>query len=330
MEQTLSNKIKIGGVLCTILVVLRHSLNLQAFGLTNGNGALAVFIEQGVSKQTEIAVPFFFIISGFFFFRHTYYGKGEYLQMITKKWRSLFIPFLCWNLIGMVVLLVTRKFVFGEDLWRYGIQLLHSDWNGVLWYVRDIMTMMMLVPIYGWIFMVNSKWLYIILFIGLFSHWLPVDCSWISSEGLLFFFLGGVLQQYSDALKWRMPKYGLWPMTAIWLISCFMYPCYWSIHKYNTLLGIFIYWQLLDRLPPKWNLILLEISSLSFFVYVVHIDILRALKVSVAHIFPYNEPIALLSFFILPMISVLLAIIIGKTWNKFSPKTFAWVTGGRA
>lgn len=329
MEQLLSDKIKVGGFLCTMLVVLRHSLNLQAFGLTNGSGTLTTFIELGISKQTEIAVPFFFIVSGFFFFRHTYYGRNEYVRMVAKKWNTLFMPFLFWNFMGMVVLLITRRHVIEEEWWRYGIQLLHSDWNGVLWYVRDIMTMMLLVPLYGWIFMVNDKWLYIILFIGLFLHWVPVDCSWLSSEGTLFFFLGGVLQRHSDVVKWRMPKYVLWLLTAVWLVSCFVYPFRWTIHKYNTLLGLIICWQWLDYMPKRWYDTLLRLSSFAFFIYVVHIDILKVMKVLLAYFFQTDELVALCAFFILPVITVLLAIYLGKIWKKVSPASFRLVTGGR-
>lgn len=329
MEQSLSDKIKVGSFLCTMLVVLRHSLNLQAFGLTNGNGALVTFIEKGVSKQTEIAVPFFFIVSGFFFFRHTYYGRDEYFQMITKKWHSLFIPFLFWNLVGVAVLLATRRFVFEEDWWRYGIQLLHSDWNGVLWYVRDIMTMMMLVPLYGWIFMVDNKWLYIALFIGLFFHWVPVDMSWLSSEGILFFFLGGVLQRHSDVIKWRIPKYGLGLMTAVWMVSCFVFPRCWAIHKYNTLLGLIVGWQWIDYISDKWHGVLLKLSPFAFFIYVVHVYILKAMKVTLAHFFPSDELMALLAFILLPVITVIMLFYIGKYWCEKKSKSFLFVTGGR-
>lgn len=329
MDLSLSDKIKVGSFLCTVLVVLRHSLNLQAFGLTNGNGALAPYIEMGVSKQTEIAVPFFFIVSGFFFFRHTYYGKNEYVRMVVKKWHTLFVPFLFWNLVGMVVLLVTRRFVFEEEWWRYGVQLLHSDWNGVLWYVRDIMTMMLLVPLYGWIFMVDNKWLYIALFIGLYFHWVPVDCSWLSSEGVLFFFLGGVLQRHSEVVKWKMPRCGLWLMTAVWIVLCFVYPRCWTIHKYNTLLGLIVFWQWIDSVSNKWYGVLLRLSSFAFFIYVVHVDILKAMKVTLAHFFPSNELMALLAFILLPVITVIMLFYIGKYWCKKNPKSFLFVTGGR-
>ena len=43
MEQSLSDKIRIGTFLCTVLVVLRHSLNLQAFDLTKQSDSLAFY-----------------------------------------------------------------------------------------------------------------------------------------------------------------------------------------------------------------------------------------------------------------------------------------------
>lgn len=81
-----------------------------------------------------------------------------------------------------------HQFVFEDTPWKYILQLLNSDWNGVLWYVRDIMTMMALVPLYSWIFTVNNRWLYTVLFILLFINWWPVECRWVSSEGIFFSF----------------------------------------------------------------------------------------------------------------------------------------------
>lgn len=67
IDEQLSEKIKIAGGICTVMVVFRHSLNHIAFwGQWNPN-SISGFIEGGISTLTEVAVPLFFTISGFFF-----------------------------------------------------------------------------------------------------------------------------------------------------------------------------------------------------------------------------------------------------------------------
>ena len=91
MDKILSEKIKVLSFLCTVMVVFRHGLNLQAFGLSVYGTSYVAIIENGVSKLTEVAVPYFFMVSGYFFFRCSYYGKGEYSAMLRKKARTLFV-----------------------------------------------------------------------------------------------------------------------------------------------------------------------------------------------------------------------------------------------
>lgn len=86
MNKILSDKIRVISFLCTVMVVFRHSLNLQAFGLSSYGNPHVAIIEHGISKITEVAVPYFFIISGYFFLRYSYYGNGEYMTMVRKKY----------------------------------------------------------------------------------------------------------------------------------------------------------------------------------------------------------------------------------------------------
>lgn len=311
------------------MVVYRHGLNLQAFGLENNGTSYVTIIENGVSKLTEIAVPYFFIVSGYFFFRHSYYADGEYIIMLRKKIRTLLIPFLFWNFVGILPLMLMHKFEYEDNPYKYVMHLLNSDWNGVLWYVRDIMTMMILVPLYSWVFVVNNRWLYMALFILLFINWLPVECSWVSSEGMLFFFLGGVLQKKDVYLNKYMPVTVLFIIGCIWIISCFCFPFYWPIHRYNTLLGLLVVWELFLYFPKSLSNCMLNLSSFSFFIYVVHIYIVKAMKVGVAHFFYGNEEIALVSYIILPLLTVGIALYLGKLFNKYLPTAFNIVTGGR-
>lgn len=274
ISKQLSNKFKIASLLCTVMVVYRHSLNLQAFYEEGEYKLISTTIETGISKLTEIAVPFFFLLSGFFFFRNTYYKKNEYVQMILKKSRTLLIPFLFWNLAGIIPLLINYQFIIESHIFQYILTLFNSDWNGVLWYVRDLMTYMLFVPLYGWIFVLNKNWIYFIIIVLLFYHWIPVTTSWPSSEGLFFFFLGGIIQKYNTILNYKCPLWIISILFILWMTSCFIYPHLWAIHKYNTLFGLFIFWNSLDYLKEAWNKWLLKIGlQYRTFIFIVFVNL---------------------------------------------------------
>lgn len=329
MDTVLSNKIRVLGFLCAVMVVFRHALNLQAFGIDSLGNSYTAFVENGVSKVTEIAVPYFFLVSGFFFLRKTYYGKGEYWEMFRKKFRTLFIPFLFWNIVGCVPLLIMHQFVYENNWWMYGLQILNSNWSGVLWYVRDIMTIMLLAPLYSWLFAVNNRWLYIVVAFILFLHWLPVDCEWVSSEGIFFFFIGGVLQKYSRILKFQIPASLLSFLLCVWIISSFVYPRYWPIHRYNTLLGLIVFWQLGNYVSVRFMPKLVCLSAYSFFIYVIHADLVKAMKVGIAHLTYGNEMVALASYVTTPLLTIFVSLCLGKFLNKHFPSFFYAITGGR-
>lgn len=93
MDKVLSDKMRVVGFLCTVMVVFRHALNLQAFGIDSMGRSYASFVENGISKVTEIAVPYFFVVSGFFFQKNILW-KRRVLGDVEEKIRTLFIPFL--------------------------------------------------------------------------------------------------------------------------------------------------------------------------------------------------------------------------------------------
>ena len=48
-----------------------------------------------------VAVPVFFIISGYFFFYQTkVFGKETYFKKLKKRIRTLLIPYFLWNLVS--------------------------------------------------------------------------------------------------------------------------------------------------------------------------------------------------------------------------------------
>lgn len=327
IKQELSDKIRIAGFICTIMVLYRHSLNYLAFFNSWSGYGINKMIQGNVLTFTEIAVPFFFIISGFFFFKYSY-SFNTYTTMIKKKYKSLLIPYIIWNIGGLLMLYAVDKSKIGNTFIYYTENLLYSKWNGPLWYIRDLIIMMILVPIYQWIYYVNKFWLYSIFSIILFLYWIPVDISLLSSEGLFFFFIGGILSKH-DLLSQKCSYIITLLLFILWLGLSINIIAINSIyvHRINTLIGIFVFWQLLNYIPYKK--ILIKLSSYSFLIYVMHSYIVKILKKTIAHFFYGNEIAALITFLILPPITAYIIILIGKNWKKFSTKTYNIVTGNR-
>ena len=167
------------------MVILRHSLNHVAFWGEWRGDLLAGVVEGGFSTTTEIAVPYFFLVSGFFFFKHSYYGEGKYWTMLKKKGYTLFIPYLIWNVIGLIEQIVAGQY-HKTELHDILYDLILSEWNGPLWYVRTLMIFMLLVPFYGWIYNLKNKMVLVVTLLVAFYTWRTVDCSILSTEGIIF------------------------------------------------------------------------------------------------------------------------------------------------
>lgn len=329
-KQSISNKIKIASFICTLMVVFRHSLNHIAFWNEWRGDLFAGFVEGGISILTQIAVPYFFLVSGFFFFKYSYYNSTEYLVMVRKKWNTLILPYLIWSTIGLIEQMAAREYAI-DSLNKLLFDLLLSEWNGPLWYVRTLIIFMFVYPLYGWIFKINNLILYSIVIIILLYLWNPVDCGIFSSEGILFFFLGGVLHSYPFILEKKINKYFLLILSIVWIVFCFYQPL-WSkvMSNITTIGGIIIFWNLIDYISTKYSNILLNLSVFSFFIYANHIYPLKAIKITFARLYPENETVALLTYFIAPCIIVLLFTYIGKFLKKKYPRIMFFLTGGRS
>lgn len=44
----------------------------------------------------------------------------------------------------------------------------------------------------------------------------------------------------------------------------FLFPFYWPIHRYNTLLGLVVVWQLFHYIPKRLSAWILNVSAYSF------------------------------------------------------------------
>ena len=142
------------------------------------------------------AVPLFYIISGYLFFRGGSFDTDVYRRKLRTRASTLLVPYLLWNVIAVLVLLSHRlpflSYVFPSahlmevqltplrlfrtffDNYRNKGILVTPENDGMvselpypadgpLWYVRDLMIMVLLAPVIWWFVNRVGHWLVIVL-----------------------------------------------------------------------------------------------------------------------------------------------------------------------
>src|ERR1035438_3657752 len=180
------------------------------------------FISQGVAI---IAVPLFFLMSGYLFFLGGW-SREKYVSKLKRRIHTLLIPFLFWNIMTLVV------FAIGESIPQTKKYFAYTDWppvhsfsllnyiNALLgitvqhpisyqfWFIRDLMTLVILVPVIHFLLVRKSALPFIaaLFCLWFFTVW-PV--LWPSVEASFFFSLGAYLSQSGKSVRY-LDKLGPW------------------------------------------------------------------------------------------------------------------------
>lgn len=207
-----SQKIKNMSLLCAFLVASIH------VGWTHGQSVSAGWFMYNAIKEgvARIAVPFFFVVSGFFLAQH--FDEGcWWSREVKKRVKSLVVPFLLWSVIYFVVplplsivadLIAHRPFetniyiLHGTNWLRLlGLDLTDYPLTVPLWYVRCIF----LFVLTGYLFKIGVTrfkyaWLACSFVFLLFCNHLPIEIirkffSMCYSANGIFYFSGGCFIQ---------------------------------------------------------------------------------------------------------------------------------------
>lgn len=157
IDPELSLKLSRISFLCAMLVVAIHcSYCIDSFYTLPRIFACMQAIMN--YRITRIAVPFFFVIFGFFAFRDFELTVSWWVKKIRSRMKSLVLPYVVWSLISLVILLVinqVRKNPSPVEFrsvfwWLQALGITSPPFgNYVLWFVREIIMALFLVPIIG-------------------------------------------------------------------------------------------------------------------------------------------------------------------------------------
>lgn len=292
IDERMSRKIAGLGFICACMVVCLH-VGMDCPNMTPS----AVNFQYAIRRIFGMAVPLFFIFSGFFLAGHM--GEaGWWLRESRKRVRSLIIPYLCWNLFNMVFFLsigslaLWFKIEFGGQSWlnftgidtflrAIGIYPLRHCSLANLWFLRSLIVFVMAAPVFS--LFCRGRWsgsVFIVIMLSicvLLPYSLPADLnfetrflatSW--ADGILSFGVGVFLRWNGDWLSLLVRRCGacLWVGLLIGgLTAPIVNVCYgvWAptiVSAFMLMAGLWL--VIPDMHLPKF------LTSAAFPMYVTH------------------------------------------------------------
>lgn len=337
----------------------------------NGTWPILGFFKALLPTFFGMAVPLFFFISGFLFFRSTpKWSWQRYGTKFNRRIHSLLIPYLIWNVFS----------IFGEaqNLYRLGISVneyfgeysafgvlrlfwcsgtyasTSVNWLGFshltdypanisLWFVRDLIVLVLLAPIIYAVLKKLRQWFFLLVIPIYLFDLCPFSFPGFSISSLLFFSLGSFcsleeidfVKKAVASMKWSI-SIGVITLCMIILsdqlrgIPKELITRLYVLAAVSASIAIatcLLRRGLMDRC--------LHLASSSFFVFASHfvsyIGFLGISRFTLLFIFgePETEWLALILFFVCPILAVTLSVFCYKFMSRFMPRTTAVLCGGR-
>ena len=333
----------------SVFVVLIHSSSFSSYFQGSPEsvpGAISFINYFFRGSLSLVAVPLFFILSGFVMFRN--FSKTNALDKIKKKLLYLIIPYLVWNILSMLFYIITsysfisnyfvgrQKFVF--SLSNVLLSVFKHQCNGPFWYIFALMLYTALSPVIAQI--IRNKYIGLIFIVCLI---LVLICgiqmpSWLilESNSIVFYVLGCWLGTHKSNLFIKKA----YSRTSLLALLCLLLTLiYFIAEKYNIIPSIYglktifllfaalSFWfasdLFIDYIKPK------KFHQYSFLIYAMHVNV-QAIYVKIIYlVFPKSAVFSIFNFVVSTVLTILTIIIFGQVCRRISPKLYALLTGDR-
>ena len=357
----------------TFLVVMQHcrgEIDMSPLWnrctLTDLHAAVKVFFSGGLSL---IAVPAFFFISGYLFFRNvSHWNKETYTGKLKKRIHSLLIPYLLWNILCIPLVCFSTYFEhlaqapsLAVQEYLGSIRWLHIFWDhtvatldipnllgshtlyvapllGTMWYVRDLIIMVVLSPLV-WLFIKKTGKYGMVAFTLLFllRIWPPITLNGISAY---FFTLGAWFSLSRKSLIiptiWRIPIFSIAALCLGWFVVSGGNEQYigWQLTPLFLLTGVLTTFYLADSLVSHQPQIKMPaiLSDSSFFVYALHIEFALPIGFFISKMVTLHatHPLVMtIRYLLTPIIIYVLCVAVYAVMRRTVPRMLFLLTGNR-
>ena len=316
-----------------------------------------------------MGVPLFFMIAGYLFFFGKTFNVEVYKKKLKNRFHSLFIPYVMWNTIAILLIAIRFLPVFKDimpgidevkvNLTLSGILNTYFDSfhntalfiypyetlkttvmpiDAPLWFVRDLMTAVILSPLLYWLVKKLKSWAIVLW--GLLAYVIsPVVAPNGTYLGMVldacfFFSWGGYysINKKNLIVEMRKLKWVPYIYLPLSFLDTYLYNNNMLVHYGSIPLGaitaIIFMSYLLEKGKVKVNETL---AHSSFFIFALHTMIIFELaKVLFLVLHLPDSPYALLGLYLtVPFITAFVCIGLYLFLKRFMPTLCSWLTGGR-
>ena len=346
-----SNRVRIFSFILTVLVIWIHAVQPSLVYPEGMAGAgLWIMLQRVLGTYLgQIAVPGFFALSGYLFFRNADRASDDPAAFFTAKLKSrvrtLVIPYLLWNLIYYMIYLAARRAELSVPFVLKSIFLYYC--NPVFWYLKQLIVITALTPLLRILLKKDrsaAPVLVVLFFLAVFYDLIPVHP--VNEDALFYYACGSTAAMHGRGFAESRAEAGStdrkrWDRIALSGIAAFCLLhglALWSA-KYG-IIRMSVAGAVGCRICGVAALYALLVSSgagtkrtpgymeYNFFVYATHYLELRLVQ-KIAGAAGSGPLASSLLYLLMPGFCICLSVAAGRIMQKYAPAAFRLLTGGR-
>ncbi|MCQ2233286.1 MAG: acyltransferase [Paludibacteraceae bacterium] len=295
----------------------------------------------------SVAVPAFYFISGYlFFFNVEVLDVSSYVVKMKKRFKSLVVPYLIWNVIYLLLRFAIQSFLAsslsgnGKLVSEYGIlDYLSIFWisdvhnfpapiDGPLWYLRNLIIVSACSIVIYWV--LKKTYLYVL--IGLGAAWIFLPTGALLNQFIISFFffsLGAFFALYKiDYLDYAL-KYKF-PIVVVFLFTLVFMRMGFNLYNVFVFEGVVISLICAYLFAKSGKKSFFEKYNYAiFFIYASHFFISQSILRLFAKLGIVTDISLSLMMLIAPIVSVFICMLIATILKKNMPSVFRVLNGGR-
>ena len=328
-----------------VLVFLLHCSALSNYAAQSDT--VAAVDEFITFRICQVTVPMFFTLSGMLFFRN--YSPEDYFKKLKKRFHSLVIPYLSWNVITVIFAAVTTAFLsqyfagrkpFEWSLSSVFLGVFHHKYNLPFWFIFSLIYFVICTPVVD--LLTRNKYVSPLLIAGMLLLNVPeilVPRPVFSTPNTLIYYLVGAyigrhwIEVFAKKVSKKISLLGLALIVIAIASECALaagkYGAYEEIMRVvNRVVYVLGVWWFADLFVERIRV--RPFMYHSFMIFAMHVDVGAVVAKLIYMALPKSAAFAYVSFAITVVLTLLIIEGISVLLKKYCGRLYGVLTGSRA